>query len=142
MSADAKAKKKKAADTDDDDDDAEDRLAALQADLDAANANAKAVVVRTAIVEQARKLRFRNPLDAVALVDMSDITVDDEDKVTGHVGALKALAKSRRHLINSKTPPKDDAKAGGKSKKGKVSDAKKKEIATAFGINIRQQKKE
>lgn len=56
-------------------------------------------LIRSAIVEKASALNFVDPSDAVALLDKSKLTVDDEGKVDGLDDALKELLKAKPHLV-------------------------------------------
>ena len=53
--------------------------------------------VKLAVERAANKLKFAHPQDALALVDFSDLTIDDEGNVTGGFEKqLEALAESGR----------------------------------------------
>ena len=52
--------------------------------------------ISTAVERAAQEAGFAHPLDAVALVDLSSLSIDDEGKVTGFEEPLKKLAESGR----------------------------------------------
>lgn len=57
------------------------------------------VLVTAEVKVLAVQTGFHDPEDAVALADRSQITVDDNGKVTGAKEALEALAKAKPHLL-------------------------------------------
>lgn len=63
---------------------------------EAAEAELHRLRIETAILEKATGLNFANPRDAMALLDMSKVEIDDTGKVTGFEKQLDDLAKSGR----------------------------------------------
>lgn len=63
---------------------------------EAAEAELRRLRIETAILEKATGLNFANPRDAMALLDMSKVEIDDTGKVTGFDKQLDDLAKSGR----------------------------------------------
>jgi hypothetical protein len=63
---------------------------------EAAEAELKKVRIETAILTGAAELNFANPQDALALLNLSGVQIDDAGKVTGHEKLLDDLAKSGR----------------------------------------------
>lgn len=51
--------------------------------------------------------QWQNPKRALQLVDMSEVEIDDDGKVTGLDSALKALAKSDPYLLKPKSDDKE-----------------------------------
>ena len=106
------------------------------ADLDAANAkiaqlaesNKKSVIERAFL--RHNKHKWHDPETALKLVDMSDVTVDDEGSVEGMKEAVDALAKEHPYLLKKDEDEEEgegrpSGAAFGKNKKddkGKQSD--------------------
>lgn len=55
--------------------------------------------IRHAVELAAGKMNFHDPADAYALADLTDVQIGDDDKVSGVEEALKALVKSKPHLV-------------------------------------------
>lgn len=64
------------------------------------------------------KYNWHDPETALALIDMSDVEIDDNGKVTGLDDAMKALADAKPFLLKPKDDPKDEGKGSGKGKSG------------------------
>ncbi|MDL2257579.1 hypothetical protein LJC42_00270 [Eubacteriales bacterium OttesenSCG-928-K08] len=62
-------------------------------------------IVDAAILAAASGLGFLDPSDAIALVDRSDIDMDDDFNVDGATEAVEALAKLKPHLRSKKEAP-------------------------------------
>ena len=75
-----------------------DQIKALQADRDAALARASETLIRSSVISEAAKLQFRDPADALRLIDKAALTVDG-DKVDGITDQLQALAKAKPYLL-------------------------------------------
>jgi len=67
-------------------------------------AEATTMRVKSAIIAQASALGFANPDDAYMLIDMSAVTVADND-VKGITEGLQALAKSKPYLLKGRQQP-------------------------------------
>lgn len=63
---------------------------------EAAESELRRLRIETAILEKATALNFANPRDAMALLDMSKVEIDEAGKVVGYEKALDDLAKSNR----------------------------------------------
>ena len=78
------------------------RLAAdAEAKAQAAEERLRTARLRNAVVVAASKLNFYDPEDAFRLADLGDAQVGDDGKVTGVEDALKALAKTKPHLVKA-----------------------------------------
>ena len=97
-------------------------------DLEAANAKIAALAEsnKKSTIERAflrhNKHKWHDPETALKLVDMSDVTVDDEDKVEGMKEAVDALAKEHPYLLKRDEDEEDgegkpSGAAFGKNKK-------------------------
>ena len=75
---------------------------------------------------------WHDPEDAMRLADLSDVEIEEDGTVVGLKEALKALARSKPHLI--KTPVKTDDKRGssGSANNGKRKGDAKKPDRTAL----------
>lgn len=56
----------------------------------------RANTIRSEVLAKAAQLDFKNPGDAMALLDLSGVEITDDGKVTGFEKELEALAKSGR----------------------------------------------
>lgn len=82
--------------------------------LQALEGRHRTTTINSAIRLAARTAGFVDPEDAVSLVDRSGLDIDDSDNVTGVEAAIKALAKTKPHLLNTKQPaPNINANSGG-----------------------------
>jgi hypothetical protein len=76
--------------------------------------------------DQSRKIAFlssnkytwHDPESALLLVDMSDVEIDDDGKVTGMEAAIERLAKSKPFLLKAKEEPKKEEKEKPKGPSG------------------------
>ena len=68
--------------------------------LQQAEAKAKRTLVRSAIMAEANKLKFKDPEDAIKHLDLSTFDVDETDNVKGVKEAVDALAKSKDYLLD------------------------------------------
>ena len=75
-----------------------DQIKALQAEKDAALARASETLIRSSVISEAAKLQFRDPADALRLIDKDSLTVDG-DKVVGITEQLQSLAKAKPYLL-------------------------------------------
>jgi len=89
-----------------------------------------------AISGAAATLKFRNPVDARALIDMDAIEISENGAIKGVEAALKALAKERPYLIDSVSVPDTD---GTKRSQGKAAqdEAALQTIAARYGIQTK-----
>jgi len=90
-----------------------------------------------AVAMEAAKLSFADPEDAFALLDVSDIDVDDKTGKPDRedvIFALKALAKSKSYLLKGKATMagKGDGGAKGGAPKPKSTDAMVAEQIKAY----------
>jgi hypothetical protein len=74
--------------------------------LQALEARERQLTIQNAVLSEAARTdgdrkRFINPSDAVALADLSAVQIGKDGKVTGVAEALKALAESRPHLLDT-----------------------------------------
>ena len=74
-------------------------LAAARAEAETAKANTRAAAIRHAVETAAAGLHFHDPADALTLVDLAAVQVDDTGAVTGAAEAVKALADKRPYLL-------------------------------------------
>jgi len=103
----------------------------------ALTAQLRAQAMEHAVAMEAAKLSFADPEDAFALLDVSDIDVDDK---TGKperedvIFALKALVKSKPYLLKGKATAagKGDGGAKGGAPKPQSTDAKVAEQVKAY----------
>jgi len=77
-------------------------------------------LIRAEVMAQAASLGFANPAHAWSLIDVAEITVDDDGKVQGVQEALKALAESSNYLLGKAAAPNINAQAGGGQRKTPV----------------------
>ena len=82
-------------------------LAAIKAEHDAIQAALREQQIKSAVMAEAAKLGFANPDDAVRLVDLASVEIDDNGKVSGFEKSLKALVESNR------LPMKDQKRSDG-----------------------------
>lgn len=72
---------------------------------------------RNAVTLEATKMAFQDPADALSLIDVNDLNIDDETKrpTTKSVqGALKTLVKDKPYLVKeAQKPGSADGGAGG-----------------------------
>lgn len=71
------------------------QITAIKTEQETTKKQLHAERVRNAIIAEATKLGFASPEDAIALTDLSEVTVID-GKVTGFEKSLKALAEGGR----------------------------------------------
>lgn len=83
--------------------------------LQALNDRHRKTTINSAIRLAARNAGFVDPEDAVLLVDRSGLDIDDNDNVDGVETAIKALAKTKPHLLATPKPtaPNINANSGG-----------------------------
>lgn len=82
--------------------------------LQALEARHRNTTINSAIRLAARTAGFVDPEDAVSLLDRTGLDIDENDNVTGVEAAIKALAKTKPHLLNTKQPaPNINASTGG-----------------------------
>lgn len=95
--------------------------------------------IRAAIENAARKAGIpEDELDTVyALIDLAEVEMDDEGKVTGAEEAIKALLKCKPRLLGKSSGEDINAMARGKGQFA-ISDEQEKEIASRYGIKIRR----
>ena len=79
------------------------KAAEAEQKLAKALADVQTRTIRHAVEMAAGRLNFHDPADAYALADLVDVQVADDGKVTGVEEALKALAKSKPHLVKLAT---------------------------------------
>jgi hypothetical protein len=58
-------------------------------------------LISNEVVYHASQLGFINPKEALRLVDLSKISVEDDDSVNGAEEAVKTLAEQSKHLVKS-----------------------------------------
>lgn len=58
--------------------------------------------LQTAVEREAVKLKFADPQDAYRLIDLTDLTIEDDGKVTGAAEALKVLVETKPYLVTAK----------------------------------------
>lgn len=56
-------------------------------------------LIRAAVVNEATKLGFHDPLDAYRMVDLSALTVEEDGRISGVGEQLKALAEGKPYLL-------------------------------------------
>jgi len=69
--------------------------------------------LQAAVVAQAQKMGFVNPIHAWALIDANLLEIDDSGKVLGAEEALKALAKEYDYLVKKSAAPNLNPSEGG-----------------------------
>jgi len=110
------------------------RLAEAQARADELENRMRGVLVRHAVEMAAATMRFHDPADAFALADLSNVKNDEDGNVEGVTDALKALAKSKPHLIRGAEPPANlNAQARSNAATG-MSDDEIRMFAARFGV--------
>ena len=87
----------------------------------------------------ANELGFVHPQDALALIDLGDLTIEDDGKVSGFEEKLKALAESGRlPMRNEKpgvgTPQRADGRQTGGSAKKQAREETYKQFAGRFNF--------
>ena len=91
--------------------------------------------VDAAINAKAVELKFRNPADARALIDMNAVTLSDDGKVSGVDKALQALVKERPYLTELVTKmPNTDSRKRNTSKATVQSDEYDAQIKARYDI--------
>jgi len=71
--------------------------------------------IQAAILQAATVANFADPVDAMALADLSGVMLED-GKVTGAKEAVDALAKAKPHLVTvAKVAPNINSQSGGKA---------------------------
>ncbi len=60
--------------------------------------------IESEIKDMARSLKFRDPLDALRMIDRSKIVTGDDGKITGAKELLEDLAKAKPYLLDSGDP--------------------------------------
>ena len=83
-----------------------------EAERQAALQQASEMVLRSSIIAKAASLNFADPEDAYALLDKSDLVVE-EGKVAGLDEALKGLADSKPYMIRAEKPKLGASNPGG-----------------------------
>lgn len=68
-------------------------------------ATTRQAAIRGAVLLAAAKAEFEDPEDAVALADLSGVTVGDDMTVTGAEDAVKKLASAKKHLLKQAQAP-------------------------------------
>lgn len=114
------------------------------AEKDVAVARVQEQQIRNAFLIEAQKQLVSNPLDAYALADRSNITIDDGN-ITGVSEAVAALVTANRlPLTGSTAPPPLDGGAGGTQIPSKLPDISEVEanIAELSGIPLEEYKKQ
>ena len=89
-----------------------------------------------AISGAAATLKFRNPVDARALIDMDAIEISENGAIKGVEAALKALAKERPYLIDSVSVPDTDGTKRNQ-RKAAQDEAALQTIAARYGIQTK-----
>lgn len=119
-----------------------DRATARAAELEAENAQAQAALKEARIQNAflaSNKYQWHNAERALALVDLSEVTIDEDGKVTGLDKALEALAKSDSYLIKGDdagdgTPPGSTGAPAGTGKKKDPAVATREQLASKYPI--------
>lgn len=70
--------------------------------------------IQAAVRLEAVTLGFVDPADAVALADLSSVTLGDDDQVIGADKAVQALAKAKPHLVKQATTADINARNSGR----------------------------
>lgn len=102
------------------------RLAELEQAKTQAEATAKETLIRSAVVSEAAKLRFNDPEDAYRLADLSAVAIGESGKVEGALEAVKALAESRKYLIQNNNPALSTFNPAGAGGQAQETDAQKR----------------
>jgi len=102
-----------------------------QAERDAMIAQVEKATIRHAVEMAAIELQFIDPSDAYALSDLSDVTVED-GKVAGVDDALKALKKSKPHLVKQAKKPNTDSQKH--NTPAEADEAEKQRIYNKYGV--------
>jgi hypothetical protein len=79
------------------------QLEAQRAANEAAAAQMQQLRIAQAIQTAATSANFRNPADALALVDTTAVTINDDGTISGADTAVEALARQRPYLVNADT---------------------------------------
>ncbi len=90
--------------------------------------------IRHAIEMTAAQMRFHDPADAYALSDLSGVEIDEDGKVSGVDDALKALAKSKPHLIRSAEPTANLNAQNRTNGAAAISDDDAQRIGAIYGV--------
>jgi hypothetical protein len=83
-----------------------------KADLTALQESSRKERIQAAVLQAATTAQFADPVDAIALADLSGVMLED-GKVTGAKEAVEALAKAKPHLVVAqKVAPNINSTAG------------------------------
>lgn len=86
---------------------AQNRVKELEPALETAQSTITSLRMQVAFLSD-NTYTWHDPEDALRLVDMADVDVDDDGKVTGLSAALKKLATAKPHLVKPAAKPDDD----------------------------------
>ena len=103
-----------------------------QAERDAMIAQVEKATIRHAVEMAAIELQFIDPSDAYALADLSEVTVED-GTVAGVDAALKALKKSKPHLVRQAKKANIDSQKH--NTPAEADEAEKQRVYSKFGVH-------
>lgn len=73
-------------------------------------------LIRTQVISSAARSGFNDPEDAIRMLDISTLEVDESGKINGLDGALQALAKSKPYLLRTTATISPTNPSGGPQK--------------------------
>lgn len=86
---------------------AQNKVKELEPQLEAATSTIRDLRLRVAFLSD-NTYTWHDPEDALRLVDMDGVEIDDDGKVSGLKNALKALATNKKHLVKIESKDDDD----------------------------------
>jgi len=108
-------------------------LSTAQAEREELAGRLQDTLLRTAIEREAAKANFHDPAVAFALVDLTEVEIDENGDVTGADKAVKALAKAQSYLVKTADKPETDADRG-KTTKAITDLARRNELRRRSGL--------
>jgi hypothetical protein len=111
------------------------KLAEVTAERDGFVEQMRTNSIRHAVEMTAATMQFHDPADAYALADLADVDVADDGKVSGVENALKALAKSKPHLVKSANTQADVNATNRTNGASGISSDEANELGAIYGVN-------
>lgn len=110
------------------------KLAEAQTASERAAEEMRNIRIRHAVEMTAASMQFYDPADAFVLANLSGVAVEEGGAVTGVEDALKALAKSKPHLVKGAERPSDLNTQNRTNGATPISEDDAKRIASVFGV--------
>lgn len=105
-----------------------------------AQRSAEAQLIRAAFIAEASKHGVKNPADAYALADRSEVAIDESGDVVGVEAAVKALVEAGRlPLASGSSAPPLDGGAGDSKRPGRTTTLTANEKAMAQAFNMTEE---